>query len=76
MLCIQLLSKDDIMRAQELLVKVYIDEKIIDYIVNIVFATREPAQFHVIKNCNHLFIMVFRHEQHWLYSVHQKHMHF
>jgi len=43
----QLLSKEDIMRAQELVGKVYIDEKIIDYIVNIVFATREPAQFHL-----------------------------
>lgn len=43
----QLLSKEDIVRAQELVGKVYIDEKIIDYIVNIVFATREPAQFHL-----------------------------
>jgi MoxR-like ATPase len=43
----QLLSKEDILRAQELVAKIYIDEKIIDYIVNIVFATREPAQFHL-----------------------------
>jgi MoxR-like ATPase len=43
----QLLSKEDIIRAQELASQVYMDEKIIDYIVNIVFATREPAQFHL-----------------------------
>jgi MoxR-like ATPase len=43
----RLLSKEDIIRAQELVAKVYMDEKIIDYIVNIVFATREPAQFHL-----------------------------
>jgi MoxR-like ATPase len=43
----KLLSKEDILRAQELVAKVYTDEKIIDYIVNIVFATREPAQFHL-----------------------------
>ena len=43
----QLLSKEDIMLAQKLVQRVYIDEKIIDYIVNIVFATREPAQFHL-----------------------------
>lgn len=43
----QLLSKQDIVRAQELVTRVYMDEKIIDYIVNIVFATREPVQFHL-----------------------------
>lgn len=43
----RLLSKEDILRAQELVAKIYIDEKIIDYIVNIVFATREPVQFHL-----------------------------
>ncbi len=41
----KLLSKEDIERAQELVSRVYMDEKIIDYIVNIVFATREPANF-------------------------------
>jgi MoxR-like ATPase len=41
----KLLNKDDIARAQHLVNQVYIDEKVIDYIVRIVFATREPAQF-------------------------------
>ena len=43
----KLLSKEDIVRAQKLVSQVYMDEKIVDYIVNIVFATREPAQFHL-----------------------------
>lgn len=43
----QLLSKHDIERAQALVARIYIDEKIIDYIVNIVFATREPADFNL-----------------------------
>lgn len=41
----QFLSKQDIVRAQDLVARVYMDEKIVDYIVNIVFATREPAQY-------------------------------
>lgn len=43
----QLLTKEDIVRAQGLVARIYMDEKIVDYIVNIVFATREPAQFHL-----------------------------
>jgi MoxR-like ATPase len=38
----QVISKEDIFRAQHLIEQIYIDEKIIDYIVNIVFATRDP----------------------------------
>jgi MoxR-like ATPase len=40
----QTLTKDDIVRAQQLVRKIYVDEKIIDYIVNIVFATRMPEE--------------------------------
>lgn len=43
----QLLTHDDIARAQELTSKVYIDDKVVDYIVNIVFATRQPAQYNL-----------------------------
>jgi MoxR-like ATPase len=43
----KLLNKEDIARAQNLVNQVYIDEKIIDYIVHIVFATREPAHFNL-----------------------------
>jgi MoxR-like ATPase len=38
------LSKHDILRAQELARQVYVDEKIINYIVDIVFATRIPRE--------------------------------
>lgn len=41
-LIIQVLTKADIIRAQQLVEHVYVDEKIIEYIVNIVFATRMP----------------------------------
>ncbi len=38
----QVLDNKDIHAAQQLVKQVYIDEKIIEYIINIVFATREP----------------------------------
>lgn len=41
----QVLSKQDIFDAQKLIEHIYIDEKIINYIVNIVFATRMPAAY-------------------------------
>ncbi len=40
----QVLSKEDIFKAQGLVEQVYVDEKIIDYIVNLVFATRIPEE--------------------------------
>lgn len=38
------LTKKDIAIARELVEKVYVDEKIVDYIVNLVFATRMPEE--------------------------------
>lgn len=38
-------SREDIEEVQKLVQKIYIDEKIENYIVDIVFATRKPAQF-------------------------------
>ncbi len=48
---IQVLAKIDISKAQDLVEKVYVDEKIIEYIVNLVFATRMPedAKLSTIK---------------------------
>ena len=40
----QVLQKDTIFTAQKLVNDVYVDEKIVDYIVNIVFATRNPTE--------------------------------
>jgi MoxR-like ATPase len=41
----QVLTKEDIMSAQQQVRDIYVDEKIIDYITNIVFATRKPVDF-------------------------------
>ena len=43
------LSREDIFASQELLNHMYVDEKIIDYIVNIVFATRMPENYRLDK---------------------------
>jgi MoxR-like ATPase len=42
---VQSLTKEEIFEAQKLVKSVYVDEKIHDYIVNIVFATRMPGAF-------------------------------
>lgn len=39
------LTKDDIFTAQKLVADTYTDDKIINYIVNIIFATRKPSLF-------------------------------
>ena len=55
----QIISKEDIFKARELVDKVYVDEKIQDYIIDIVFATRlEEESSHTkkqkIKELNYL----------------------
>lgn len=39
------LTKEDILNAQQLIQQMYVDEKITQYIVNIVFATRTPISY-------------------------------
>ncbi len=41
----QILSKDDIFNAQKFVDSIYVDEKIKDYIIDIVFATRDPKAY-------------------------------
>ncbi len=41
----KVLTPDEILKARELVKGVYLDEKIENYILDIVFATREPAKF-------------------------------
>lgn len=41
----QVLTKQDIFTAQELVQKIYVDDRVMEYIVNLVFATRNPALF-------------------------------
>jgi len=38
------LSKEDVFAAQQLVEQIYVDEKIIDYIVSLIFATRTPEK--------------------------------
>ncbi len=42
-----ILSTDDILRSRETVKEVYMDEKIEQYILNIVFVTRFPADYHL-----------------------------
>lgn len=44
-----ILSKEDILALQELVTQIYVDERILDYIVNIVFATRDPKAYRLDK---------------------------
>lgn len=39
------IKADDIMKARQLVRKIYIDDRLLDYIVNLVFATREPENY-------------------------------
>ena len=41
----KIMEKEDIDQGQELVHKIYIDDKIIEYILNIVFATRFPTKY-------------------------------
>ncbi len=41
----KVISPEQIIKAREVVKKIYMDEKIEQYIVDIVFATREPAEF-------------------------------
>lgn len=43
----QVLTKQDIFESQKLVKNIYVDEKIVDYIVSIVFATRMPKTYNL-----------------------------
>ncbi|MBP8958980.1 MAG: AAA family ATPase [Bacteroidales bacterium] len=44
-----IIKTSDILNARNIVREVYMDEKIEDYILNIVFATREPEKFNLMK---------------------------
>lgn len=44
-----IITKEEIIKAQKLVNEIYVDEKLVDYIVNIVFATREPEKYNLKK---------------------------
>jgi MoxR-like ATPase len=41
----KVISPQDIVRAREVVRSIYVDEKVKEYIVNIIFATREPEKY-------------------------------
>jgi len=41
----KVISPKDILKAREVVAQIYVDEKIKDYILNIVFATRAPEEY-------------------------------
>jgi len=43
----QVVSREDILAAQQVVDAIYIDDKLIDYILKLVFATREPVKYGV-----------------------------
>lgn len=47
-----ILTPEDILRARSVVKEVYMDEKIEQYILDIVFATRYPAEYHLEKYTN------------------------
>jgi MoxR-like ATPase len=42
-----ILTGQDILSTRDIVNKIYIDDKIVDYILNIIFSTRNPAAFNV-----------------------------
>lgn len=47
------LTKEDVQSAQALIEQIYLDEKVIDYVLQIVFATRNPQE-HGLNDIKHL----------------------
>ncbi|MFN8576997.1 MAG: MoxR family ATPase [Candidatus Sericytochromatia bacterium] len=43
----KVISNSDIVRIKNIIEKIYIDEKLHDYIINLVFATREPQKYNL-----------------------------
>lgn len=49
-----ILSIEDIIRIRKVVDKIYVDEKILQYILNIIFATRDPEKFNL--DISHLIL--------------------
>lgn len=46
---IPVITKAELLEARQLVSQVYLDDRLVDYIVNIIFATREPAKYGLEK---------------------------
>lgn len=51
---VRILNKEDIFRAQQLVKDIYMDDKIADYILDIVFATRSPGSYQLQSIASYL----------------------
>ena len=49
-----MVKKEDIFNAQKLISQIYVDQKVIDYITHLVFATRKPALFNLDNLTNYI----------------------
>lgn len=43
----KIIEKEEVLLSQELVKQIYIDEKVVEYIITIVFATRKPKDYHL-----------------------------
>lgn len=50
----QVIQLDEILKARTLVKKIYIDEKIEDYILDIIFATRTPSKYNLSEVANYI----------------------
>jgi len=69
----QVLTKNEIIEAQELAQSVYVDEKIKQYIVSIVFATRKPADYKLKDIASYISYGVSPRATLALYNAAQRH---
>jgi MoxR-like ATPase len=46
---IPVITKNDLVEARQVVSEIYLDEKLVDYIVNLVFATRDPMKYGLEK---------------------------
>ena len=64
-----------ISNIQQLAGQIYIDEKVSEYVVRLITATRQPETLAWII-CNHTFVVEHHPEQQLHLLQHQRHMHF
>lgn len=50
----KVVQKEDIFNAQKFIAQVYVDQKVIDYIIHLVFATRNPRLFNLNNLANYI----------------------
>ncbi len=69
----KVIDKNTLLATQKLVQKIYIDQKIIDYIINLVFATREPSLFNLDRISSYIQYGVSPRASLALYKASQAH---